>query len=101
LQGSKLGEYIRRDTRLLKRLGWNRFVAHRRRRGDLVLDLALDHPAADIIQLLQRDGAPVRLSTPDWSEARLLAAYQRGPHKSTNKFSVFLAEEFAKMVDKS
>jgi hypothetical protein len=101
LQGTKLGEYIRRDTQLLQKLGWTRFVSQRRRREDLVLNINVNHPAANSLQLLQSEGAPVRLSTPDWSEQRLRAAYHRGPHKSTNAFSSFLADEFADMVDKS
>jgi hypothetical protein len=101
LHGTKLGEYVRRDSHLLRQLGWKRFVLSRRRCGDLSPCLNLDHPAAPILQSLSTQGAPVRLSTPDWPTSRLHQAYRRGPHKSCHEFRDFLAKEFASMVDKS
>ena len=44
----ELGKYVARDTLLLKKLGWTKFVQQRRGRGDLG-PLSIQHPVSYIL----------------------------------------------------
>ena len=97
---SDLGTYIARDVKLLKRLGWKKFVQQQRRRGDFA-DLAdLPHPAKRLLQHYKSHGAPVKVTTKPWSKHKLRTAIERGPHQSCHDHIEFLEEEFIDMINK-
>lgn len=98
-ESSELGEYVASDVALLKSLGWEAFVKSKRGRGDIGL-LDKPHPANRLLQHYKNHGAPVRFSTPDWTSDQLLAAVDRGPHRSCEKNVEFLKEEFIDMIQK-
>lgn len=91
---------IERDVRLLSKLGWTKFIAFRRGRGDFNHLRSINHPARRLLSRYRERGAPVRFSTPPWSPDKLSAAIQRGPHRSCNEHIDFLEEEFIDMIRK-
>ncbi len=95
-----LGKYIERDVKLLRRLGWQKFVQHRRQRGDIG-NLQFHHPAMHTLHQYKHHGVPVRLSTPPWSKQRLQQALHRGAHRSCFDYIDFLETEFVEMIRKS
>ena len=97
----ELGELIKRDCLLLSRVGWQKFVRHRRGRGDFAsLDNIKDHPARNLLLRMKHEGVPVRFTTPPWSRQRVDEALQRGPHRSCREYIDFLEEEFIDMIKK-
>ena len=95
----ELGELIERDVSLLKSLGWNSFVKHRRQRGDFS-SLSFKHPATRLLRHYKHHGAPVKLHSAPWSRQQLTAAVRRGPHRSCIDHIDFLEEEFVDMINK-
>ena len=95
-----LGEFITRDSRLVRELGWEEFVARRRGRGDFADLLQVQHPARRLLRQYKHRGAPVVLADAEWPEVRRQEALQRGAHTSTLEHIPFLKEEFASMVAK-
>ena len=65
---TELGEYIDRDVTLLKRLGWTEFIRQRRGQGDFASLDNVHHPARCLLKLYKYRGAPVKFSTPPWSQ---------------------------------
>ena len=63
---AELGTYVTRDVKLLKEMGWNSFVRHRRQRGDFADVAKLPHPASRLLQHYKVHGAPVKLTTKPW-----------------------------------
>ena len=98
-ESTELGEYVANDIVLLNELGWEAFVASKRGRGDIGL-LDKPHPANRLLKHYKHHGAPVRLSTPDWTMDQLIESVKRGPHKSCNAHVDFLQEEFIDMIKK-
>jgi len=96
----ELGELIDRDVQLLSWLGWQKFIQHRRRRGDIASLDNVNHPARRLLNLLKSRGAPVKFSTAPWSRDRVNQAIKRGPHRSCNEYIDFLEEEFVDMIQK-
>jgi hypothetical protein len=98
---SRLGEYIKRDTKLFDSLGWEAMVTQRRGQGDLTNMHQVRHPAKRLLQHLASKGAPAVMQTPNWTPARLAQAVRRGPHKSCRDQEPFLSSEFSDFVEKS
>ena len=97
----ELGELIKRDCLLLSRVGWHKFVRHRRGRGDFAsLDNITSHPARNLLLSMKHKGVPVRFTTPPWSRQRVDEALKRGAHKSCREYIDFLEEEFIDMIKK-
>lgn len=102
LQGisAELGELIRSDTALLRRLGWAKFVKYRRERGDLSNLTNVHHRAKRLLKHYRDHGAPVKFSTMDWSRERISQALARGAHQSCMAYVDFLCDEFVDMIQK-
>ena len=96
----ELGELIKRDTALLAKLGWTAFVKNRRQRSDFATLDNVHHDAQRLLKFYKARGAPVKMSTPAWTEKRISDALDRGPHQSCNDYHDFLGEEFADMINK-
>jgi hypothetical protein len=96
---TELGEYINRDINLLSKMGWTKFVQHRRRRGDFS-DLKINHPAQRLLTQMKKHGAPIQLATSPWTSAQLKTAIKRGPHRSCQEYIDFLETEFMDMIKK-
>ena len=60
---TNLRKYMLRDTKLLRSLGWRKFVQQRRGQGDFG-DLEVDHKAMRLLSYLSKRGALVVLTTP-------------------------------------
>ena len=97
--GDDLGEYIVRDTALLRKQGWNKFVLDCRGRGDFA-ELSFDHPARDLLKRYKVHGVPVKSHIKPWSRGMLDRAIKRGVHKSCYTYLEFLEEEFKDMINK-
>ena len=97
----ELGECVRRDVELLRRVGWQGFVKARRNGGDLSdLSNIENHPARRLLNHYKHRGVPVKFTSPKWSRTELKAALTRGAHKSCNEHIDFLNEEFVDMIKK-
>ena len=96
---SELGEYIAKDTKLFKRLGWKKFVEMRRGEGDLG-NFSFDHPAKRLLVHYKHHGAPVKFSSAQWNDKEIKQALQRGAHKSCNEHIDFIQGEFVDMIKK-
>ena len=96
----ELGEYIDRDARLLRSLGWHGLVAHRRPLSDFSLLDNVQHPARRLLRHYKHRGAPVKFSTPPWTRLQIQRALTRGPHKSSYEYLGYLEEEFVDMINK-
>ena len=59
----ELGKCIRKDTSLLRQLGWEEFIKRKRPRGDFALLDNVHHPAKRLLKLLKNRGAPVQFSS--------------------------------------
>ena len=94
-----LGKLIEEDTIVLKELGWKKFVQLKRGRGDLG-PLNFNHPISRILKQYKKHSAPVKFSTPPWSEAYLQSKLHWGPHQSCHEHLEFLQEEFVDMINK-
>ena len=94
-----LGKCIARDVELVQKLGWNNFVRQRRGRGDLSVS-NVPHPAARLLHHYKHHGAPVKLSSKNWTNSQLNRAINRGPHQSCHQHLEFLEEEFQDMINK-
>ena len=97
---AELGTYVTRDVKLLKEMGWNSFVRHRRQRGDFADVAKLPHPASRLLQHYKAHGAPVKLATKPWKKHTVELALARGPHRSCMEHIDFLHEEFIDMINK-
>lgn len=97
---TELGKLIVRDTELLRKLGWKKLVASRRKRGDFGDMRHLLHPAKNLLQHYKSNGVPVMFHGQPWNQEELNTAMKRGPHKSANEHVEFLCEDFADMIDK-
>jgi hypothetical protein len=95
---NEIGEFIDHDAKLLKLLGWQGLVQHRRPTGDFASLTNVHHPArCRLLQLYKHHGAPVKFATPPWTRRKVQRALCRGPHKSCYEHMDFLNEEF--MID--
>ena len=96
-----LGKLISAATaRLAAALSWSDFVHTERGRSNITPRIAqtTNHPAGPLLDYLAQHGAPVRLTTQDWSPTRLQEALERGSHQSAQGHLEFLRDEFADMV---
>ena len=96
----ELGKCVARDAELVRKLGWEGFVKHRRPRGDLTTLENVDHTARHILKQYRDRGVPVRFTSGPWSKDQLDAALARGPHPSCDKSTNFLCKEFVDMIKK-
>ena len=96
----EIGEFIDRDARLLKMLGWRGLVQYRRPTGDFASLTNVPHPARRLLHLYKDRGAPVTFATPPWTRHQVQRALRRGPHKSCYEHLDFLNEEFIDMINK-
>ena len=95
-----IGEFIDRDVKLLKQLGWHGLVTHRRPRGDFASLNNVLHPARRLLHLYKHHGAPVKFATPPWTRRQVQRALHRGPHNSCHDYVDFLHSEFIDMINK-
>ena len=58
------------------------------------------HPLRRLLKMYKHQGVPVKFSTPRWSRNKVIAAFQRGAHKSCHNHRDFLNEEFVDMIHK-
>jgi hypothetical protein len=96
----ELGDYIARNARLLRSLGWHGLVAHRRPLSNFSLLDNVLHPARRLLLHYKHRGAPVKFSTPPWTRLQVQRALSWGPHKSAHKYIDYLEEEFVDMINK-
>ena len=96
----ELGEYIDRDARLLRSLGWHGLVAHRRPLSNFSLLDNVPHPARRLLRHYKHRGTPVKFSTPPWTRRQVQRALARGPHKSAHQYLDYLEKEFVDMINK-
>ena len=96
---AELGKLIERDAKLVKELGWVKFVKGRRGVGDLTEMENLRHPARRLLRHYKFSGVPVTLTDKSWGEDKLREALQRGPHPSAVLHSKFLFNEFVSMIN--
>jgi hypothetical protein len=96
----KLGEYIDRDARLLRSLGWHGLVAHRRPLSNFSLLDNVPNPARCLLHHYKHRGVPVKFSTPPWTYCHVQRALAQGPHKSAHEHRAYLKEEFVDMINK-
>ena len=101
IESKELGEYVSNDVAMFHELegDWDAFVSAKRGRGDFGT-LRRPHPANRLLNHYKKHGAPVRLSTPDWTMDQLIESVERGPHKSCDAHVDFLQEEFIDMIKK-
>ena len=97
---NELGEFIDRDAKLLRSLGWRGLVRHRRPTGDFASLTNVHHPARRLLQHYKHHGAPVKFATSPWTRRQVQRALRRGPHKSCHEYMDFLNEEFIDMINK-
>ena len=64
----ELGDYIARDERLVRDLGWEDFVKKRRGQVDLSDMGGLDHPDRRLLRKYHHRGAPVVFLVQWWTE---------------------------------
>jgi len=96
-----LGTVISHHTKLLRNLGWSKFVRTVRETSDLTTLENVNHPAKRLLKHYKHRGAPVKFSTEPWSKERVSQALARGAHKSCLAHTEFLQEEFGDMIAKS
>ena len=100
-RNDELGKLIRAHTDYLLEHGWEALVRKVRGRGDLkVRGQARAHTAGPLIERIERDGVPVVIGTPPWSEATLDERIERGSHKSCDEYLDFLREEMLEFAQK-
>ena len=96
----KLQQTINDDVLLLKRLGWEKFIQHKRRYDDFNDLDNINHRARQLLRQYKFHGAPAIMQSQHWSKAQLDAMIQRGAHKSCYEHLDFLEEEFLDMIEK-
>ena len=62
---------------------------------------SIDHPAAQFLDHLRTNGAPIRMQDDEWSRDLLQERAARGPHQSTKAHVEFVRDEMADFNDKS
>ena len=95
-----LGNFVERNVRLLKKLGWTEFVQQRRQRSNFASLYSVHHPARQLLDFYKKRGGPIKMSTKAWSRERIDEALQQGAHKSCQEHIGFLREEFIDMIQK-
>ena len=95
----ELGKCIQDDCDALEKMGWEKFVQSKRKRGDMG-PLQFDHPATRLLKEYKLNGVPVKMHTKPWTKDRNLQALHRGPHRSCFDHLTFLQEEFVQMIQK-
>ena len=85
-----LPECVERDSELLKKLGWRKFVLQRRTKGDSACLNEVAHPAQRLLKFYKSQGAPVRFKSEPWSAKRMDKALQQGAHRSCMEHLEFL-----------
>ena len=96
----ELGNFVKRDVRLLAKLGWTEFVRQRCQWSDFASLDSVHHPARRLLDFYKKRGAPIKMATKAWSRERIDEALQRGVHKSCQEHIGFLKEEFIDMIQK-
>ena len=71
-----LGTVISHHTKLLRKLGWSKFVRTVRETSDLTTLENVNHPAKRLLKHYKHRGAPVKFSTEPWSKERVSQALQ-------------------------
>ena len=80
---------------------WSRFVAQACHRACLDEHVgSLPHSAAAYLNQLRSQGAPVRCTSPAWTQQRRDHSMQRGPHPSTAPYLHFVEDDMADMIRK-
>ena len=62
---------------------------------------SIDHPAAQFLEHLRTNGAPIRMQNDNWSSDLLQERAARGPHQSTKAHTEFVRDEMADFDAKS
>jgi hypothetical protein len=82
-----LGEYAKCAARLLRRLGWDRFIKTLQFPSYLATSLKhAQHTAANYLQRLANTGVPAPSSAPPWPASYHRKVFQQGPHLSASRF---------------
>ena len=99
----ELGKLVSKLTSqfLASGCSWSRFVTQARHRACLDEHVgSLPHSAAAYLHQLRSQGAPVRCTSPAWTQQRKDDSMQRGPHPSTAPYLHFVEEDMADMIRK-
>lgn len=95
-----LGEFITRDAQLLDELGWEKFVTLKRGKSDFHPQVGrIRHRAGRLLDHLRKRGASVVMKSLPVTEAELMAALARGPHKSSHDHADFLQDELGDFIN--
>ena len=100
----RLGKQVNDNVRLLRacKQDWARYVRAFRTRSHIHQDVgSIDHPAAQFLDHLRTNGAPIRMQDDEWSQDLLQERAARGPHQSTKAHVEFVRDEMADFNDKS
>ena len=93
-----IGEYVARNAREVKRLGWAEFVRRQQGRRDFASLADVKHLVRRLLRQYKHRRAPVVLMLGSWTEGEHQAALKRGPHRSATEHTLFLQEEFSSMI---
>ena len=99
----ELGKLVSKLTSqfLASGCSWSRFVTQARHRACLDEHVgSLPHSAAAYLHQLRSQGAPVRCTSPAWTQQWKDDSMQRGPHPSTAPYLHFVEEDMADMIRK-
>ena len=103
LRSLELGKLVSQSTSqfLASGCSWSRFVTQARHRACLDEHVgSLPHSAAAYLHQLQSQGAPVRCTSPAWTQQRKDYSMQRGLHPSTAPYLHFVEDDMADMICK-
>lgn len=100
--GQLLGKYARRDARLLRRLGWEKFIRYLQHSSDLTTNLhQVPHAATPYLARLSKCGVLAPSMSPSWTHNHCVNVFKRGPHVSASKlYRDFLHQDMVDYVNK-
>jgi hypothetical protein len=102
-RSTELGKLIEGSlSKLAASPSFGEFVREARGRACLSSKVnSLPHPAAiELLVSLRNDGAPVELTTAEWSKERVREAMNRGSHQSADEYLGFVEEEMTDFIRK-
>jgi hypothetical protein len=100
----RLGKQVIENVQLLHdcKQNWARYVRAFRTRSHFHPEVGtIDHPAAQFLDYLRTNGAPIRMKDENWTKATIQERATRGPHQSTKAHIEFVRDEMADFDDKS
>jgi hypothetical protein len=100
----RLGKQVIENVQLLHacKQNWEWYIQMFRTRSHFHPDVGtIDHPAAQFLDHLRTNGAPIRMQDENWTHALIQDRAARGPHQSTKAHVDFVRDEMADFNDKS